>query len=294
MGLSDRQYARSSEPSGLASRYSVNTWIIIINVAVFLIQAFGGKAVHDWAFDHGYFSTYQLVPRLQFWRLLTFQFLHGGLMHLFMNMLGLWVFGGMVERHLGARRYAAFYLVCGIFGGVMYVILNGLGYAALKMWNLQSAPFLLIGSPETPLVGASAGVFGVIMACAFVAPNAIIQMIFPPISLRMKVMAYCYVGIAAFNLLIGGENAGGDAAHIGGAIAGYFFIRRSHLLHDFFDVLNDSRKPGPGIRKAKGGDGPDQAELDRILAKIRAEGMGSLTEKEKATLRSATDSRRSA
>ena len=297
MGLSDRQYARQREPRGLggfSSRYSVNTWIIIINVAVFLIQGFGGKAVHDWIFEHGYFSTYQLVPRLQFWRLLTFQFLHGGPMPLVGNLLGLWVFGGLGEGHLGPRGKAALYLVCGIFGGVMYVVLNGLGYAALKMWNLQSVPFLLIGSPETPLIGASAGVFGVIMACAFVAPDAMIQMIFPPISLRMKVMAYCYVGIAAFNLLVGGQNAGGDAAHIGGAIGGFFFIRRSHLLHDFFDVLNDSRKPGPSKRKPASGGGPDQAELDRILAKIRAEGMGALTEKEKAALRSATDSRRSA
>lgn len=297
MGLSDRQYARQREPGGFgafSSRYSVNTWLIIINIAIFLIQGFGGPTVHNWIEEHGYFSTYQLVPRLQFWRLITFQFLHASFMHVAMNMLGLWVFGGMVERHLGPRKYAAFYLVCGIFGGVMYVVLNGLGYAAYKLWNLQSAPLLLNNNPDMHLVGASAGVFGVIMACAFVAPNAMIQMIFPPISLRMKVMAYCYVGIAAFNLIIGGQNAGGDAAHIGGAIAGYFFIRRSHLLHDFFDVLNDSRKAGHAKRKPRGGDRPDQAELDRILAKIRAEGMGALTEKEKATLRSATDARRSA
>jgi hypothetical protein len=201
----------------------------------------------------------------------------------------------MVERHLGPRKYAAFYLVSGIFGGVMYVVLNGLGYTAYKMWNLQSAPFLLINNPDMHLVGASAGVFGVIMACAFVAPNAIVQLVFPPIQLRIKVMAYCYVALAAFNLLVGGQNAGGDAAHIGGAIAGFFFIRRPHLLHDFFDVFSDSRKGGPSKRrKPTPGDEPDQAELDRILAKIRAEGMGSLSEKEKALLRAATDSRRTA
>ncbi|MBL8761253.1 MAG: rhomboid family intramembrane serine protease [Phycisphaerae bacterium] len=298
MGLSDRSYAREPRPrglGGLTSRYSFNTWLIIINVGVFLVQMLGGQAVALWIADHGHFSTYQLVPRLQFWRLITFQFLHASFLHLAMNMLGLWVFGGMVERHLGARKYAAFYLVCGIFGGVMYVVLNGLGYGAVRLFNLQSAPFLLFNSASTPLVGASAGVFGVIMACAFVAPNAMIQMIFPPVSLRMKVMAYCYVGLALFNLMIGGSNAGGDAAHIGGAIAGYFFIRRSHLLHDFFDVLNDSRKAASAKRKPVPTEpGPDQAELDRILAKIRAEGMGALTEKEKATLRSATDSRRSA
>ncbi len=298
MGLADRQYTRESEPRGLrgfSSRYSVNTWIIIINLGVFALQMLAGPKVALWIEEHGYFSTYQLVPRLQFWRLITFQFLHAGLMHVAMNMLGLWVFGGMVERHLGPRKYAAFYLVCGIFGGVMYVVLNGLGYAAYKMWNLQSAPFLLINNPDMHLVGASAGVFGVIMACAFVAPNAIVQLVFPPIQLRIKVMAYCYVALAAFNLLVGGQNAGGDAAHIGGAIAGFFFIRRPHLLHDFFDVFGDSRKGGPSKRrKPMPADGPDQAELDRILAKIRAEGMGSLSEKEKTLLRAATDSRRTA
>lgn len=297
MGIEDRPYVRNREPGGLGSltsRFSVNTWIITINVAVFVIMMVGGPATAQWFTDHGYFSTYQLVPRLQFWRLVTFQFLHAGIMHVAMNMLGLWVFGGMVERHLGPRKYAAFYLVCGIFGGVMYVLLNGLGYAAFRMWGVQSVPVLLINNPDTPLVGASAGVFGVIMACAFVAPNAMVQLLFPPISLRIKMMAYCYVGLALFNLVVGGNNAGGDAAHIGGALAGYFFIRRPHLLHDFFDVLSDSRKQATKRKSASDQPPVDQGEIDRILAKIRAEGMGSLTEREKATLRSATDSRRSA
>src|SRR5947207_11272537 len=93
-------------------------------------------------------------------------------------------------------------------------------------------PGVLIDAPWTPLVGASAGVFGVILACAYIAPEAMVQLILPPVPLKLKWFAYGYVVVAAWNLLRGGANAGGDAAHIGGAIAGFFFIRNAHLLRD--------------------------------------------------------------
>jgi hypothetical protein len=116
--------------------------------------------------------------------------------------------------------------------------------------------------------------------------------------MRLKVLAMVYVGLAAFNLIFNGKNAGGDAAHIGGAIAGYFLIRNAHLLRDFFDVFNDSRKVQarrqpqaptntPRVRTAK----DDDAEVDRILDKVRREGTASLTSAERDTLANATRSR---
>jgi membrane associated rhomboid family serine protease len=220
------------------------------------------------------------------WRYLTFQFLHGSVSHIFFNMFGLWIFGGMVEQYLGSKRYAAFYLTCGVFGAVSYLLLNLLGArVGVRL------PGVLFDSLYTPLVGASAGVFGVIMACAYIAPNAIVQLLFPPIPLKLKWFAYGYVAFAAWNLLRGGSNAGGDAAHIGGAIAGFFFIRNAHLLRDFFDIFGDSRKQsesgGGGARKR-----PDDSEVDRILAKVARDGLGSLTDPEKSTLRRASERRR--
>jgi membrane associated rhomboid family serine protease len=287
MGLYDREYIRIGPRSGssLGSlRFiSFNSWIIIVNVAVFVVQAFLPKYLTpfgpmDVVGIYGHFSTAQGFFHYEVWRLVTFQFLHANVTHLFFNMFGLWVFGGMVESYLGFKRYGAFYLVCGICGGLMYLLLNILGHL------IGPVPGLLVNNPATPLVGASAGVFGVIVACAFIAPNAIVQLIFPPIPLKMRTMAYGYVAIAAGSLILGSSNAGGEAAHLGGAIAGYFFVRNAHLLRDFFDVFDDSRR-GKGGRRA----GVDPLEVDRILDKVHTRGLGSLNEAERATLRRSTE-----
>jgi membrane associated rhomboid family serine protease len=243
----------------------------------------------------GHFSTVLGFLGLEVWRLVTFQFLHASFSHLFFNMLGLYLFGGFVEQHLGSKRYAAFYLVCGVLGAVAYLALNLLGYILHA-----EIPGLLRNSIFTPLIGASAGVFGVIVASAYLAPNMSISFMLLPISFKLKYLAYGYVALATFNLLRGAENAGGEAAHLGGAIAGWFFIRNAHLLRDFFDVFSDSRKkdrgpprpPGRGILGRGAPAAPNQAEVDRILAKVTAQGIQSLTVEEKRILREATEQQR--
>ncbi|MEM9064736.1 MAG: rhomboid family intramembrane serine protease [Planctomycetota bacterium] len=221
----------------------------------------------------------ELVISLEVWRFLSFQFLHGGFMHLFFNMLGLFIFGGMVERHLGAKRYLAFYLMCGIAGAIAYLALNFLGgFLGLKFLGA------LVNDPHTPLIGASGGVFGVIMAAAVIAPNTVVQLLFPPIPLKLKWMAYGYVAIAAWNLLSGGSNAGGDAAHLGGAIAGAFFIRRPELLKDFFAV---GRAPKNFQEEVRGGS-KARDEIDRILAKVSQKGINSLSKRERELLKRAS------
>lgn len=235
----------------------------------------------------GHFSTSRGFGMLEVWRLITFQFLHAGILHLAFNMMGLYFFGGLVEQYLGKKRYAAFYLMCGMCGGLLYLLLNLLGYLGVAL------PGALHVDPSTPLVGASAGVFGVIIACAFIAPTSVVQLLFPPIPLKMRTFAYGYVAIAALNLLWGGNNAGGDAAHIGGAIAGFFFIRRPHLLREFFDVFGNSSlekaRPGRSVGSKKGG---DASEIDAILDKVRQDGIHSLSASEKKKLQQATDERR--
>ena len=343
MGIYDREYIRMGprSRSGLGSIQfiSFNSWIIILNVAVFLVDPMltrfrrdvlieqrvepsvaasdqtimrasslpaAGTVYHTpvihktsreqvgvatWsvmnpAQAYGHFSTIQGFLRMEVWRLVTFQFLHANLMHLVLNMFGLWVFGGMVEQYLGRNRYAAFYLICGIAGGVSYLLLNLLGAGfGLRL------PGVLVDSPFTPLVGASAGVFGVIMACAFIAPDAIVLVYLLP--LKLKIMAYGYVALSAFNLLRGGANAGGDAAHIGGAIAGFFFIRNSHLLRGFFDVFGNSRRAAKRKSAEIAPADFNDDEVDRILDKVRTDGLKSLSDAEKTALRRAS-ARRSA
>lgn len=363
MGISERDYARSPrrQPGPRAGRLhlgvgslgllSFNAWIIIINVAVFVLglllsgqsvpilidksvesqvskdaklvivdqvlttggqpvapgsslrvgsyfrrpiiiqgtNAIVGTALYQ-AMDpltaFGHFSTYQGFQRVEVWRLVTFQFLHASFTHLLLNMLGLYFFGGTVERSLGFKKYAAFYLVCGIFGGLMYLALNVLGNVLPFR-----IPGLLFHQTTLPLVGASAGVFGVIVACAYIEPRESVQLLFIPIGIPLPWFAYGYVLFALVNLLSGGKNAGGDAAHLGGAIAGYYFIRHSHLLRDFFDVFSDSRRP-PDRPRSLRSHAPDERQVDRILQKVGASGADSLTAAERQILQDATHRRR--
>jgi membrane associated rhomboid family serine protease len=307
MGIHDRGYYRDDGPPGALgasperfrfrgfSAWSVTTWLIVVNVAVHLVANLV-PALH--LYDFGHLSTYFAYNRLEVWRLVTFQFLHShtSLLHLGFNMIGLWIFGGIVEEALGRRKYLAFYLVCGIFGGLLFLVLNLAGI--LLHANI---PGVLFEDPRTPLIGASAGVFGVIMACAYIAPKMMVNLLFPPVSLTMRMLAYIYFGIALFNVLVGGSNAGGDAAHVGGALAGAFFVRNSHLLLDFFDVLGDSRKKPGGSRaggRRKKADraaqkrAGDEAEIDRILAKVKDEGLMSLSAREKKLLAKDTERKR--
>jgi membrane associated rhomboid family serine protease len=222
----------------------------------------------------------------QLWRFIGFQFLHANLAHLIFNMMGLWFFGPVVERYLGGKRYAAFYLLCGICGAAMYLLLNFLGSKLILPG--QSLPFLLPNAPTTPLVGASAGVFGVIMASAFLAPSAEV-LVFLIIPMPLRNLAYTLVAVALLTLFVGGDNAGGEAAHLGGAIAGFWLIRHPHTLHALFDWMGtfDPTSRSRRVRSARRR-GMDTAEIDRILDKIQRQGLHSLSASERQALREAS------
>ncbi|MBC7835455.1 MAG: rhomboid family intramembrane serine protease [Phycisphaerales bacterium] len=233
----------------------------------------------------GHFSTARALlwrgnwsnTGLEVWRFVTFQFLHYDITHLLFNMLGLLFFGRMVEERLGARRFGAFYLTCGIFGALLYLVLNVVGWSFSQMMGRAvSVPLLLFSDPYTPLIGASAGVFGVLIAAAHLNPREMVSVFFI-IPMRLRTAVIIFTGLAAVNLIRGGPNAGGDAAHIGGALAGAFFVRRTHLLRDFFQVLGPYR--GTGSR-----------ELNRIMNKARQGGVARLSRRERELLSRARES----
>jgi membrane associated rhomboid family serine protease len=247
---------------------------------------------------YGYFSTATALLQLdnfwglrgfEFWRFISFQFLHANFTHLLFNMIGLYFFGSLVEQFLGGKRYLAFYLLCGMAGAASYLLLNFTGWTVLQLTG-KEFPVLLMNDPGTPLVGASAGVFGVVIASAFLVPNARVLLFFV-IPMRLSTLAYGMVGIALFSVIFGRDNAGGEAAHIGGAIAGFWLIRHPQVLHGFFDFLgryDPTSRSGAAYRAGKvqgAGSTVDDAEIDRILAKIHKNGLQSLTSKEKKILR---------
>jgi membrane associated rhomboid family serine protease len=256
---------------------------------------------------HLHFSTQKGFLQIEFWRLIGFQFLHthDTLMHLLFNMMGLFFFGPLVERELGSKRYLAFYLLCGIAGALLYTILNLGGLSLLELTGgSEPVTFLLFSDMSTPLIGASAGVFGVLIAGARLAPNATVHL-FMLIPVRFGTLAWVLIGIEVVMLLTGARNAGGHAAHLGGAAAGFYFIRNPHHLHDFFDILgradpsSRTRRGLPrggggtltrarqGLARVTGQAAPDPEEVDRILDKVFNHGLSSLTAKEQRILEAA-------
>jgi membrane associated rhomboid family serine protease len=228
MGIYDRDYYRS--PSGRGGfgtfdAWTVTTWLIAVNVAVFVLDLMLSHLLREW----GFFSLFTAVYNYQVWRFITFQFLHENITHIFFNMLALYFFGPLVESYLGARRYLAFYLICGIGGALGYILLNSIG--------------LLRDGPETALIGASAGIFGVLIGAAKIAPDARVMLMFPPVPMKLKTMAWVFIGIAVYTVFSNGYNAGGEAAHLGGAVVGFILIRKEGWL-DFVNFRRSRMKYG--------------------------------------------------
>ena len=124
-------------------------------------------------------------------------------------MIALYFFGPLVEAYLTPRMFLPFYLLCGIGGAGMYLLLLLMG------WR--------IGNAFVPLVGASAGIFGVLIAAARIAPDSI-ALVFGIVPMRLRTLAYVFICYAIFTVLFRGSNAGGEAAHLGGAAVGYLLL----------------------------------------------------------------------
>jgi membrane associated rhomboid family serine protease len=255
MGIYDRDYYRSSLPRGgfgHFSAWSVTTWLIVINVAVFFVDAGLFRASRDRAnFDDdpdgveyvqpgrrigatdgmgplqkwGSFSTSTAIYGGQVWRFVTFQFLHASPMHLLLNMVALYLFGPIVEFQFGPRRYTAFYLLCGTAGAVAYLLL----------WFTH----VLDMPPDAPMVGASAGIFGLLVAAALIAPHVQIFYYFFPVTIGW--LAVGGMLMAVYSVLSQGYNAGGEAAHLGGGILGFSIMKNQHWLH-FFELRPRGRQ----------------------------------------------------
>lgn len=297
MGFENRDYNRDTSDHDMFRRmgsWSANAWLIGICIAVFFIdgftarlmgrQFFQGGLVSDW----GAFTASDTLLGLQLWRLITFQFLHGGLLHIIFNMFILFFLGRMLESYLGSKRYLAFYLISGCGGALLYVALWGGGAIA----GDPNIPFLLNSGPDTRLVGASAGIYGVLVALAVINPAQRIHLLFPPISLTIRALTLILLGIALFMVMVGGTNDGGEAAHLGGAAVGFLLIKKMGLLSwaDRFSpqAIQAGYNKGRYEKKLKK-EQASREEVDRILAKVSEQGLQSLTAREKKILQQDTD-----
>lgn len=157
-----------------------------------------------------YFALWPLEsprPEFQIWQLLTYGFLHGDIGHIFFNMFGLWMFGRDIERTLGARRFATYYLTCVVGAGVVQLVVA----------MLQGGVY--------PTVGASGGVFGLLLAYAMFFPDRTVMLLIPPIPMRAKYFVLFY-GLLELYLGVSGRTPGvANFAHLGGMLFGFILLR---------------------------------------------------------------------
>lgn len=179
--------------------------LVIANVIVFLLEMQMGNALFQWfALWPGAGSGLASLPVLTPWQLVTYSFLHGGIMHLAFNMFALWMFGSELERVWGARRLAFAYFSSVVAGALAQLLVGG-----------------MFGPPGGPVVGASAGVFGILLAYALVFPNRRIVPLIPPIPMPARVFVLIYAGLELFLGVTGTQMGVAHFAHLGGLLGGW-------------------------------------------------------------------------
>lgn len=179
----------------------VTQTLLLINVAAFCIDYFLGpwftRAFALWPLGSGF------LP----WQVVSYSFLHGDIFHLFFNMLGLWMFGSDLERLWGPKRYLQFY-----FASVLTAAITQLIFAALT-------------DASYPTVGASGGLFGLLLAFGMMFPNRIIMPLFPPIPMKAKIFVAIFGGLELFLGVTGTQQGVAHFAHLGGMLGGFLMIR---------------------------------------------------------------------
>jgi membrane associated rhomboid family serine protease len=275
MGLYDRDYTQpesrrqhynlSQVRFNLLRRTPVVKWLLIINVSLFILGVLSSR-IEGFLVTWFAVNAESLLTMLEPWRIFTYQFVHdmGSPWHILFNMVGLYFFGPALERYMGSRRFVPFYLLCGAVGGVFYLVLTAVKFLGPNL-----------------LLGASGSVLGLLAACAILFPQSIIVLFVVPVPIRIGAVLFA----AAFLMLVvtRSANAGGEAAHLAGMATGAAYV----LLQPMWDRFLLKMRSGSWEKRMEEGRRL-QIEVDRILAKVHRSGLHSLTRREKATLKCAT------
>jgi membrane associated rhomboid family serine protease len=177
--------------------------LLIANVAVFLLQASSELPLENW------FGLWPLGSGLFApWQLVTYGFLHGGLAHIFFNMLGLYMFGSDIERLFGSRYFLAYYFACLISAALCQLVFT-----------------TLAGGPAIPTVGASGALYGLLLAFGMYFPRRMVMLIFPPIPMPARVFVIVFGGLELLFGVTGTADGVAHFAHLGGMLGGWLVIQ---------------------------------------------------------------------
>jgi membrane associated rhomboid family serine protease len=198
--------------------------IMIVCGAVWLLQvilSFAGFTLAGKAFEQIFGVVPALVIKGFVWQPLTYIFLHSPLdpLHLILNMLFIWMFGGELERHWGSRAFLRYFIVCGVGAGVFITI-----------WGF------IVGAETTTTIGASGALFGLIIAFGmiFADRTVLFMLIFP---MKARTMAMILFGITFFFTIRGPGGVVSHAGHLGGALTGFLYLKRAWRIGDFYREL---------------------------------------------------------
>jgi membrane associated rhomboid family serine protease len=262
-------------------------FVLLIARVVLTLSGFGAvyKEGLNWIMMPASLSNLAKQP----WSIFTYFFLHEGLFHILSNLLFLYYFGLLVHQYLGSRKLTNLYILGGVFGAGFYVL----------MYNI--APYFSGTVNTSFMLGASAGVFAIVVGAATLAPQTtFVLFLLGPV--KIVYIAAFYVLLSFANSI--GENAGGEIAHLGGAMIGFgyiFLLRKGWDLGIpiqkvglFFENLGSRRAPKVSYRRTSStkptGTNPanmetvTQEEVDKILDKIADKGYEGLTKEEKRKL----------
>lgn len=175
--------------------------LIIANVVIFLLESSFGTILI------AYFALWPFGSRFMPWQVVTYAFLHAGLLHLAFNMFAVYMFGSDLERIWGARRYLIYYLICAVSAAMMQLIVTS-----------ASGTF-------HPTLGASGAVFGLLLGFARYFPNRQLMLLIPPIPMRAKTFVILYGALELFLGVTGTQEGVAHFAHLGGLVGGFLVLR---------------------------------------------------------------------
>lgn len=293
--------------------------LLIINVLAFLVcTLMGTDAMGGYVLNNVLGLHFFMAPDFRLYQLFTYMFMHGGWDHLFFNMFALWMFGCVVERVWGPKKFLFYYISCGVGAGLFQELAQfGQFYLMASeqipefSWTMVSAVAHnsagLLNAWTT--VGASGAIYAILLAFGMIFPEERI-FIFPlPIPIKAKWFVMIYAGIELFSALSTTGDGVAHLAHLGGMVFGFFMIRywQKHPTtgygksqgEQFFDNLRSAwekrskKQADSGRTTTRTGNADwdynarkqqEQAEIDQILDKIRQNGYESLTSEEKRKL----------
>jgi membrane associated rhomboid family serine protease len=188
--------------------------LLVANVGMFLLEiASGGQLIYPLALwplqSPGSTLSMQAVPAFEIYQLVSYSFLHGSVMHLLLNMYALWLFGSRMENVWGSRSFTFYYFVCVIGAGLVQLFIATQGAHEGGIY---------------PTIGASGGVFGLLLGFGMTFPNERLLLIFPPVALQAKWFVLIYGVIELWAGVTGTQAGVAHFAHLGGMLFGFLLL----------------------------------------------------------------------